>query len=66
MTVRVTGTYDSVDKVRNAEEDLVATGIPQEEIFVDENSKLIKVSVPDTAKPEIIEILNRHEPTQIN
>ena len=66
MTVRVTGTFDSVDKVRNAEEDLVATGIPQEEIFVDENSKIIKVNVPDTAKPEIIEILNRHEPTQID
>lgn len=66
MTVRLTGTFDSVDKVRNAEEDLLATGIPQEEIFVDENSKIIKVNVPDTAKPEILEILNRHNPTKVD
>ena len=66
MAVRLTGTYDTVDKVRNAEEDLLATGIPQEEIFVDENSKIIKVYIPDTAKPEILEILNRHEPTKVD
>jgi len=66
MTVRLTGTFDTVDKVRNAEEDLLATGIPQEEIFVDENSKIIKVNVPDTAKPEILEILNRHEPIKVD
>lgn len=66
MTVTVTCNYDSVDKVRNAEEDLVATGIPQEEIFVDEDNKLIKIMIPNSAKPEILEILNRHEPTQIN
>ena len=66
MTAVVTCTYDSADKVHNAREDLVATGIPQEEIYVDEESNQIKIMIPDVTKPEIIEILNRHEPTQIN
>lgn len=66
MTAVVTCTYDSADKVHNAREDLVATGIPQEEIYVDEESNQIKIMIPDVTKPEIIEILTRHEPTQIN
>lgn len=66
MTAVVTCTYDSADKVHNAREDLVATGIPQEEIFVDEDANQIKIVIADTAKPEIVEILTRHEPTQIN
>ena len=66
MTAVVTCTYDSAIKVQNAREDLVATGIPQEEIYVDVESKLIKIMIPDVSKPEVVEILNRHEPTQIN
>ena len=66
MTSVVTCTYDSADKVYNARDDLVATGIPQEEIFVEEDSNKIKVITPDITKPEIVEILSRHEPSQIN
>lgn len=66
MTAVVTCTYDKVSKVQNAREDLIATGIPQEEIFVDEDIKQIKIMIPDETKPEVVEILNRHEPTLVN
>lgn len=65
MFVTVTGTYDSIDKLRNAEEDLRATGIPSEKIFVYEEAKQIKVMIPETTKPEILELLGRHDPTQV-
>jgi hypothetical protein len=65
MLVTVTAKYSSIDKIRNAEEDLVATGIPSDEIFVDKETKQIKVRIAETAKPEILELLGRHDPTQI-
>ncbi|MEA1889349.1 MAG: hypothetical protein U9N50_06145 [Pseudomonadota bacterium] len=63
MTETVTCTYDSADKARNAREDLIATGIPQEKIFFDEETNQIKVMIPASTKPEVVEILNRHNPT---
>ena len=39
MTKTVTGTYESADQIKNAREDLIATGIPQEQIFVDEENQ---------------------------
>jgi len=66
VTTTVTCTYDSADKVHNAREDLVATGIPQEEILVNEKTHQIKVISPDVTKPEIVEILSRHEPSDIH
>ncbi len=66
MPVTVTATYDSADKVRNAEDDLRGTGIPREKIFVDKDAHRIKVLSPDDSKPEIVELLRRHEPTEIS
>ncbi len=65
MTVTVTGTYDSIDKVRNAEDDLRAAGIPREKFFVDEMALQVKVLIPEATKPEILELLNRHSPIQL-
>jgi hypothetical protein len=65
MTETVTCTYDSVDKVHNAKEDLVASGIPQEKIFVVKEDNQIKVMIPAASRPEIEEILNRHNPSKI-
>ncbi len=65
MFVTVTGTYDSADKIRNAEDDLRASGIPNEKILVDQNAKQIKVMIPEDTKPEIVELLGRHAPSSL-
>ncbi len=65
MTATVTGTYDSTDQIRNAEDDLLATGIPSEKIYVDEQARQIKVMIPETTRSEIVEILNRHKPVSV-
>ncbi|MDT8404715.1 hypothetical protein [Sulfuriflexus sp.] len=64
MTETVTRTYDSAEKAQNAREDLVASGIPQEKIYIEEATYQIKVMIPAATKAEIVEILNRHLPTQ--
>lgn len=66
MTSTVTGTYDSTDQVRNAEDDLLATGIPSEKIYVDEQARQIKIMIPEATKPEVVEILTRHKPISIS
>lgn len=65
MTRTITGVYDSSDKIRNAREDLIATGIDQEKLFVDDANQQLKVMVPASAEPEIMEILKRHQPSSV-
>ncbi len=62
MSETIVRTYDSVEALKNVEEDLLATGIEQEQILVDKANKQVKVVVPATAAPEIVEILGRHRP----
>lgn len=62
MTETVVGVYNSLDQVRGAKDELVATGIPREKICVEEESRRIEVICPDACEPEIREILDRHEP----
>lgn len=63
MRTTVTGHYETHDQTVNARDDLIATGIPQEQIFVDESHHLLKVIVPKSSKPEIEEIMMRHSAT---
>ena len=65
MTETVTCTYNSADQLENAREDLVATGIPQEKIYLNEQSNQVKVVIPAATKPEVVEILKRHKPSQL-
>ena len=60
MTMTVTGTYESSAQIKNTWEDLVATGIPQDQIFVDKENHNIKVIIADVTEPEIEVILKRH------
>ena len=62
MSKTITKTYQSVGALHNVREDLVATGIDQEEIYVDEGKRQVKVVFPATIEPEIVEILDRHQP----
>ena len=61
MTMTVTGTYGSSAQIKNTREDLVATGIPQEQIFVDKENHHIKVIIADATEPEIEKILKGHD-----
>lgn len=65
MTKTIIGSYDASLKIRNAKDDLIASGIDREKIFPDEESGQIKVMVPSDIEPEIVEILNRHQPTAV-
>jgi len=62
MSKTITKTYRSVGALHNVKEDLVATGIDQEEIYLDDDKKQLKVMFPATIEPEIVEILDRHQP----
>jgi hypothetical protein len=66
MSETIRGFFESATAAKNAMEDLLATGIPREEIYLDDETNEIKVMVPASAKPEIIEILKRHQPTTIS
>ena len=62
MTETVTKTYRTVDALKNVKDDLVSTGFEQERIFVDKANKQVKVIIPNVNEPEVLEILNRHDP----
>ncbi len=66
MTQAVVATYKNVRAIANVEEDLLATGIPNEKIKIDKEHRKIRVMVPDVTKAEILEILNRHSPAEIH
>ena len=66
MTQAVVATYKNVRAMANVEEDLLATGIPNEKIKIDEEHRKIRVMVPNATKREIIEILNRHDPAEVH
>jgi hypothetical protein len=65
MTKIVTATYASADTLKNVHDDLVSTGIPQEKIRVNKDKLHVQVMSPDVTENEILEILRRHGPTQI-
>ena len=66
MTKTMTGTFESIDKTRNAKDDLISTGIPSEKVYLDKETNQVKVIIPTETEAEIVEVLNRHEPTQVS
>lgn len=65
MAITITGVYDSMDKVLNAVDELVSSGIPREEIYVDEDSKRVLVNTATDIEPTITDLLKRHDPIEI-
>jgi len=65
MIKTVTAIYDSAGKARNAEDDLVSSGIDREKVFFDKETNQVKVMIPESAEREVTEILNRHDPTEV-
>lgn len=60
MNKTFTGNFDDVDQARAARKDMIAAGIPQEKIFVDEDQQQIKVIVPEELSPQIREVFGIH------
>ena len=66
MTEAIVATYNDVTTVRNVEDDLRSTGIPMEEIRVDSVNFKVRVTIPNATKAEVLEILQRHKPTEVH
>lgn len=65
MSQTVTAAYDSVQKANNAFEELVAEGFPNESLFLDQDTRQVKVIVPDPVQREVESILRRHDPDEL-
>lgn len=66
MTKTVTGTYESANQIKNARNDLIAIGIPQEQIYIDEENQQVKVMIADETASEIEDILKQHDANSTN
>ena len=66
MIEAVVATYNDLTTVKNVEDDLRSTGIPMEEIRVDNDNFKVRVTIPSATKAEVLEILNRHRPAEIH
>jgi hypothetical protein len=66
MTQAIVATYNDVTTVRNVEDDLRSTGIPMEEIRVDNDHFKVRVTIPNATKAEVLEILKRHNPAEVH
>ena len=66
MIESVVATYNDVTTVKNVEDDLRSTGIPMEEIRVDNDHFKIRVTIPNVTKAEVLEILKRHNPAEVH
>lgn len=66
MTKTLTAKYETEDAARNAHEDLIGTGYPQEKVFLHPDSPEVKVITPSDTEREAREILGRHEPSDIS
>ena len=66
MTKIVTAIYASEETLVNVRDDLVSTGIPQEKIRINKDKRQVQVMSPDVTEKEIIEIMQRHDPTQLD
>lgn len=60
MSKTLNGSYDDHDQAKNTWDDLIATGIPRDNIYIDEDARLVKVIVPEEAEREVQEIFARH------
>jgi hypothetical protein len=65
MTAVVASFKDAVS-IMNVKDDLLSTGIPDDTIKIDKEHLKVRVMVPEQTEEEIIEILKRHEPTEIH
>jgi hypothetical protein len=62
----LTAVYEAPETLKNVTDDLINIGLPAEEIFADKKNKTVKVIAPAAIEREIVEVLNRHNPVQVD
>ncbi|MDF0750987.1 hypothetical protein NLU14_12205 [Marinobacter sp. 71-i] len=60
MSKALNGNFTSKDQARNVRDDLIATGIPQDNIYIEDELQVIRVMIPMEERREIEEIFDRH------
>jgi hypothetical protein len=65
MAKTLTGKYDSLDKARNALDDLINIGLDREKVFLDRDNTLVKVIIPNDIEREVRGILDSHGPVAV-
>lgn len=60
MNKTLNGHFDNPEQARNTRKDLIAAGIPQEKIYIDEEKRLIKVIIPESETRQIRDIFETH------
>ncbi|WP_166264620.1 hypothetical protein [Marinobacter caseinilyticus] len=61
MSKALNGHFTSKDQAKNVWDDLIATGIPRDNIYIDEDEDVIKVIIPQEEQREVKEIFDRHK-----
>ena len=65
MNHTLTWHFGSTDQARNVKDDLRAMGLPMENMYIDAATQSIKIITPQSAKPAVVEILERHGLTEL-
>jgi hypothetical protein len=65
MTRVITGDFDSIYKMRNAMDDLIASGIDREKVYMDKPRMQLKVLVPISISQQVNDVVARHEPVSL-
>ncbi len=66
MYKTITATYTDKTALINVADELINKDVPRENFFIDEKISQVKVMMPENTEPEIMDILNRHGPTEIH
>ena len=68
MTKLLIATFDSEDKLKGAQNDLLTStiaGFPREKVLVDKEKKQIKIIIPEPTRAEVEKVLNDHSPVNL-
>lgn len=66
MYKTITATYTDKIALINVADELVNLDIPRENFFIDKKTLQVKVMLPEYAESKIMDILNRHDPTEVH
>ncbi len=66
MAEIITAIYRLPSTLTNVFDDLISSGIPEDNIRIDEAKHQVQVVTPNVGEAEITEILNRHNPTELH
>ncbi|MCR8915065.1 hypothetical protein FDP08_17970 [Marinobacter panjinensis] len=63
MSKALNGHFTSREQARNVKDDLIAMGLPQENIYIEVDEQVIRVMIPSEERREIEEVFDRHRVT---